>query len=358
MNNIAVQRLYSQFIEHSECKTPVDVVSSLGALQGQDYPGALWSVGVRLPGSTKADIEQALIDKTIVRTWAMRGTLQLVAAADLRWMLALVAPRQATTYARRYRQLELDGITLERTNTLIADALRDGKPQTKSALIAMLQANGISTDGQRGVFVLNRASNDGLICQSVMQGRDPTFQLIDDSIAQGAPLKGDDAVIELARRYFTTRAPATIHDFVWWSGLRVSDAKMAVDALKSVLVEETIDGKGYWLPADMPSIDSYQPSVHLLPGFDEFLISYRDRSASLDPQHANAIVPGGNGMFISTIVVDGRVAGIWRRDVKKREMVIKLEPFASLTTAQREGAALAAQRYGEFLGMPARLADD
>lgn len=308
-------------------------------------------MGLRLPGSTDADIEQAIIAKEFVRTSMARGTLQLVAAADIRWMLALVTPRIITSIAARYKELELDEAIFTQTKKLLVKALEGGKQQTRSELFTMLEQEGIATPGQRGVHILNRAAMDGLICQGLMQGKDTTYMLLDEALPPTPAKSRDEAVIELVRRYFTSRAPATLQDFVWWSGLTLTDARKGMAELKSEFHEVKIDDQTYWLPEKMPDIPKRDASVYLLPGFDEYLISYRDRSASLDPLHANKIVPGGNGVFMATIVSEGRVVGIWKRAVKKQAIQITLHPFDTLTASELEGISAAARRYGEFMGL-------
>jgi hypothetical protein len=347
--NIAVRRLHSQQLERPQLKKPGEVVAWLVAAQAQDYAGAKWSIGLRLPGSTDASIEQAIANKTIVRTWALRGTLHFVAAADIRWLLALVAPRVIAGNARRYRELELDEQMLARSNAVLSRALRTGKPLTRTALFVVLQQNGISTQGQRGVYMLQRASLDGLICQGVMRGKDPTFMPLDASFPKIKKMRRDEALAELARRYFTSRGPATLQDFVWWSGLSTAEASAGLEAVKSRLAHESFDGRTYWLSRSRPAIHDRSPTTYLLPGFDEYLLSYKDRSASLDVPRYNRLTPP-NGMLPSTIVIDGRVVSTWKRTLKKDSVVIAAHPFAALTAAEGRAFAVAAHRYGEFLG--------
>ncbi len=354
MPNIAVHRLYSQQIEHSRLKTPSKIVAWLGAVQAQDYAGAKWSMGLRLPGSTDAGIEQAIADKIIVRTWVLRGTLHFVAAADIRWMLALIAPRVITGNTRRYKELDLDARTLARSNAVLAKAFPGGQQLTRTALLAILEQNGISTQGQRGVYMLQRASLDGLICQGVMQGKDSLFRLLDDSFPKIKTLERGEALAELAKRYFTSRGPATLQDFVWWSGLLVADARAGLEAVKSQLVQETMNDQTYWRSRSQPTAQNSSPTAYLLPGFDEYLLGYKDRSASLDEPRYKRSTPT-NGMLPPTIVIDGRVVGIWKRTFKKDAVVIAPNPFAPLTAAERQALTAAARRYGEFLGKLVKL---
>lgn len=352
---IAQQRLYQQQISHNSFTQPAEVVAWLGALQGQDYAGAKWSVGLRLPGSTDATIEDAINAKTIVRTWALRGTLHLVAATDLRWLLALLAPRLIAGNARRYRELHLDEATLVRSNELLAQALRDGQPRDRPTLLAMLEQQGIATTGQRGVYLLQRASLDGLICQGVAVRNRPTFMAIDERIPTGKMLARAEALAELAQRYFTSHGPATLKDFIWWSGLTAGDARAGLAAVSPQLQQSTMGGQLYWMGQQQPATDYPSQPVYLLPGFDEYLLGYADRSAVLDPHYANRIVPGGNGVFYPTVVSNGQVVGTWQRTFKKGVVVITAQPFTTLSMAERDGFAAAAQRFGEFLGMAVEL---
>jgi hypothetical protein len=319
----------------------------MGAIQGQDYPGAKWSIGLRLPGSTDADIEQTIADGRILRTWGMRGTLHFAAAGDIRWMVTLVAPRVRAGNARRYKQLELDEKTLARSSEVIAKAVQeDSQHFTRKELLDILERGGISTEGQRGVYLLQWASLDHVICQGVMRGRESTFRIP----PEGKTMAHDDAAAELARRYFASRGPATLKDFTWWSGLAAADARAGLEAVKSGLAEAKINGETYWRSPSSSTAKTSKSDTYLLPGFDEYLLGYTDRRAVLEPQHAKKVLPGG-GIFAPTIVMDGQVVGTWKRVVKKRQVVITPSPFRPLTADERDALAVAAEGYGAFLGM-------
>jgi hypothetical protein len=259
-----------------------------------------------------------------------------------------VAPRIIARNARRYSELELDERTLARSNALLADALQGGKQLNRSDLRAVLEQNSISTQGQRAAYMLQRASLDGLICQGVMRRNDPTYMSLDESLPETGAMEHDEAVAELARRYFASRSPATLQDFVWWSGLSTADARAGLEEIKPHLIRENIGGRIYWLSRPMP--EDHSPTVYLLPGFDEYLLSYRDRSASLDPVYAKKLNAGG-GVFSSTIVVEGRVAGTWKRTFKNDTVVITESLFASLSKAQNRALSAAVERYSRFVGM-------
>lgn len=349
-------RLINQRLVPGHLTTASAVVAWLGAMQGQDYAGAKWAVGLRLPGSTDATIEAAFHAKTIIRTWALRGTLHLVAATDLRWLLALLAPRLVASNVRRYRELQLDEATFVRSNDLLATILQGGQPLDRPTLLAHLEQAGIATTGQRGVYMLQRASLDGLICQGVAVRNVPTFIALDGSIAQGTTLTRAEALAELAQRYFTSHGPATLKDFIWWSGLSVGDARTGLAASSSALQQITVNDQTYWLAQDLPTASQPPQPLYLLPGFDEYLLGYADRRAVLDPQYANHVVPGGNGIFYPTIVSQGQIVGTWQRTFKKGAVVVTPQPFTTLQPDELEAFARAAERFAAYLEMPVQVA--
>ena len=354
--DLVQQRLQNQQLSQPTFTTAADVVRWLGAMQGQDYAGAKWAVGLRLPGSTDAAIEEAFNTKAIVRTWALRGTLHLVAATDLRWLLALLGPRLIAGNARRYRELQLDEATLVCSNDRLAGALLAGPPLDRPTLFAILEQHGIATTGQRGVYMLQRASLDGLICQGVAVRNVPTFMAVDESIAQGKTLTREEALAELVQRYFTSHGPATLKDFIWWSGLTAGDARAGLAASSAQLQQITVDGQLYWLAQEPIATDHLPQPVYLLPGFDEYLLGYADRRAVLEPQYANHIVPGGNGVFYPTIVSKGQIVGTWQRTFKKGMVIMTPQPFTTLSPDEQKAFVSAAQRFGAYLEMPVQMA--
>lgn len=352
--DIAHRRLHNQHIAEATFNKPGDVVGWLGAVQAQDYLGALWAIGLRMRHTTEAAIEQAIVDRTIIRTWPMRGTLHFVAAADVRWMLELLTPRIVARTARRLQQLDLDEATLARSQEVVAQALQGGKQLSRPALYQVLEAAHISTAGQRGIHILARLAQDGLICFGAREGKQQTFALLDEWAPASGTMERVDALAELARRYFTSHGPATLPDFVWWSGLATADARAGLERAKPHLVHEVIDGRTYWLPASPPTAKAASPAAYLLPPYDEYTVAYRDRSAVLNPEYA-ARADSGNGIFSPTMVVNGQVVGTWKRLFKKDALVITPRPFRLLTDAEDHALTTAARQYGNFLDMPVVL---
>ncbi len=323
LSRIALARLANHGIANPTFAQPGDVVTWLGALQAQDYGGALWAIGLRMTGATERSIEQAIAERAIVRTWPMRGTLHFVAAQDVRWLLALLTPRVIAQSAGRYRQLELDEATFARSKKVFAKALLGGKQLTRDEMLQELEQAGISTAGQRGYHLLGRSAQDGLICFGTRRGKQQTFTLLDEWVPLTRSLTRDEALAELTRRYFTSHGPATVQDLMRWAGLTAAEAKTGLAAAGKALVQETVAGRAYWMASDQPELNTGTTATYLLPGFDEYLLGYTDRSAVLDPAYAQRICPGGNGMFSPTIVFDGFVTGTWKRTFKGGAVVIE-----------------------------------
>jgi hypothetical protein len=324
-------------------------------MQAQDYAGALWSIGLRLPGATGAAVEKAITERKIVRTWPMRGTLHFVAAPDVHWMLDLLAPRVIARGIRRAKDLELDPATFVRCEKLFVRALRGRRQLTREALMELLQRNGISTASQRGYHILWRLAQEKLICFGARAGKQHTFALLDEWVPDGRELERDAALAEIARRYFTSHGPATLRDFAGWTGLPAADARAGLDSVASRLSRETLGGVEYWMPRGPATVPPAASAAFLLPGFDEYLLGYKDRSAVLEPRHSQKVVPGDNGMFLPTVVLGGGVVGTWRRALKRKAVVITISSFKPLKRIDKQAVAAAADRYGQFLGLPVEV---
>jgi hypothetical protein len=357
ISDIANLRLSNQHITATKFSNPADVVGWFGAVQAQDYLGALWAVGQRCKGATEASVEKAIADKTIVRSWPMRGTLHFVAAADARWMFELLMPRIQARIESRSRQLELDKTVLARSRKLIIKALRDGKQLRRDAIYKLLETDGISTAAQRGMHILVHFAHERLICFGARQGKQPTFTLFEEWVPASKPIERDEALAKLAERYFTSHGPATLQDFIWWSGLTTSDARKAVELAKVQLVEEAIDGQTYWLAYTRSLPKTKSPTVYLLPPFDEYTVAYKDRSAVLNPAY-NHKVNTGNGIFSPIVVLNGQVVGSWKRSIKRDRVELSATLFIPFAEAEMQALSSSAGRFGEFLNTRAVLSQE
>ena len=345
MTTIAQQRLHNQGIINTTFTKPSEVVAHLGAMQAQDYPMSKWAVGLRLPHATDENIEQAINEGSIVRTHILRPTWHLVAAQDIRWMLALTAPQVHQLVAYMYRQLELNEALLSRTDAIIAKALEGNNHLTRAELMTELDKEGINTSDLRSAHLMFHAELNGIVCSGAMRGKQMTYALLDERVSPTPTLTREEALAELAKRYFVSHGPATLQDFVWWSGLKVSDARAGLEMIKSALISEKIDDQLYWFSSHAPSFS--HNTVHLLPAFDEFMVSYKDRTASLSADnHTTAIT--GNGIFKPIVVVNGKVEGTWKRSVQKDKVKVETEFFNSSFDKVLLGSAI--EQYTHFLG--------
>ncbi len=354
LRDVAKLRLINHNIAYSVAKKPGEVVTSLGAMQAQDYQAALWGIGLRAKEVTLPEVESAIANRAIVRIWLLRGTLHFVAAADVRWMLKLLGPQIIASSAGRHRQLKLDEATFMRAEELFVEALQNGQ-LTRNEMFKVLEKGGISPEGQRGYHILWRAALNGLICFGPQKGKEQTFALLNQYVPKGKSMKQYEALSELARCYFSSRGPALLEDFAWWSGLKLSVAKIALETASSRLTSETIEGKRYWMPQSVPENGKEFATAFLLPAFDEYILGYSDRTVTLEqPLFKKAV--SNNGIFYSTIIFNGKVVGTWKRTFKKSNLDIMLTSFKTLTPTQRSSIALAAKHYGRFMDLPVSIA--
>jgi hypothetical protein len=352
---IAQQRLHNQLITRQTLEKASDVVRWLCAVQAQDYAAAKWALGLRLQNSTDTFIEQAFNEGTILRTHVLRPTWHFVLPADIRWMLALTAPRVIATTAYYYRTLGLDDTVFSHSNAVLEKALQGGKQLTRTELVSELKHSGIATDNLQGVGqIIMRAELDGIICSGARRGKQFTYALLDERAPQVRTLDREESLAELAMRYFTSHGPATLQDFVWWSGLTVADAKASLEMVTSQLVHEFIDSQAYWRSDSMPRANDVSQAIYLLPNYDEYTVGYTDRSAIFDLSDAEKFDTPGN-VLNPTIVLDGRVVGTWKRTITKDTVHLTPNLFTSLTRAETHALTASAKRYGIFLELPINI---
>jgi winged helix DNA-binding protein len=351
---IVRRRLANQYLAAQGPKKASDVVRALGAVQAQDYAGAKWALAQRTRGATDAEIERELSDGSILRTHVLRPTWHFVAPADIRWMLALTAPRVNAAMAYYDRILELDAAVFRRSNAALTKALAGGKHLTRAELGKVLAKTGIGvTSGQRLGHLMMRAELDAVVCSGPRRGRQFTYALLDERVPPTAPLERDEALLELTRRYFTTREPATARDFAWWSGLSTLDVKRGIHLAGAELEQTTLGGQDFLVAGR--SMPKSSPTAHLLPNYDEYFIGYKDRSAiGQRLGHAKAVT-GGNALIAHVVFVDGQLVGGWKRIVEKNSVVIELDLLARLTAAEQSRVEAAGRKLGNFLERPVKL---
>jgi hypothetical protein len=358
---IAALRLIAQRLGATRSASPADAVRWMLAVQAQDLPGAKWSLGLRTHGSTVDTVDAALDAGAVVRSWPLRGTLHLVAAGDIGWLLSLTGPRQTARAASHRSALGITDSDIGRAEEAVRAALAGRRALSRDQLLARIQAAGVATAGQRGYHLIAHLAHAGTLVMGPVDGRGQAFALLEDWVGTRPAVDRDEALGELALRYLRSHGPATDADLARWAGIPIGEARRGREISGAALA--TIELGARMCHLDPETLDRETEAVPpptaralLLPGFDEYLLGYRDRSAVLAPEHAGHIVPGGNGLFRPTIVVDGMVVGTWRPTARAGEIVVVPRLFGLPGSEPPAGLSDAARAYGSFLGRDARLA--
>jgi hypothetical protein len=340
--DLALLRLVAQRLAGPRLPSPGAVVRRLTCVQAQDLPGALTSVALRTADGSRAAVVAALDSGDVVRSWPMRGTLHLVAAEDLHWLLELLGPRVLAGAAQRRAGLGLTEADTERAREVVTAALSGGGRAGRKELLATVAEGGVATTGQRGYHLLWYLSQTGTLCLGPTDGGgEQLFVLLDEWVRAPRRLEREAALGELALRFFTGHGPATVADLARWAGLPVRDVRAGLACVRSRLAAVEVGGREHLMAPETPELLAGHRAdaerLRLLPGFDELVLGYADRSCTVPPEFADRIVPGSNGVFRPTVVVAGRVLGTWRWTGTGARRRLDAEPF----TAFPDGVAAA-----------------
>ena len=347
--DISTLRLQNQQVAATKFKSAKELVGWMGAMQAQDYNQAKWAIGARLPYLTEEQIESAFNQGEILRTHLMRPTWHFVSADDIYWLLELTAKQIKSTTKSRNRDLGLTENDLVKSKDVLIKSLEGNRSLTRDELSDELNRAGINTFEQRLPHILMDAEIDGIICSGGIQGKNQAYALLAEKVPVKKTFSREESLALLAKKYFTSHGPATLPDFVWWSGLPVAEARKALELNKTILNSEIIDNETYWFAnsVDMPS--KLHDSVYLLPAFDEYLISYKNRSSAITLEnHTKAI--SNNGIFRPVIVVNGQISGLWKRTIKKDSVLIEIDHFRPHNKKEIGLIENAAKMFGHFSG--------
>jgi hypothetical protein len=347
-------RLRQQRLVQPACRAAEDVVAWMGAVQAQEFAPARWALGQRMASALDADIEQAFNEGRILRTHILRPTWHFVHPHDIRWMLALSAPRVHMANGFSYRSEGLDAKRRLKGESVLARALEGGRHLTRSELADALKRARLPHAGQSLAGMVMHAELEGVICSGPRRGRQFTYALLDERVAPAPALSPDEALVELTRRYFTSHGPATIRDFTWWSGLTVAQARAGIDIAGDTLERIDIEGHSLWQAPGVRARPIRAPLVRLVPIYDEYLIAYRDREWVRSRVTSPAVTPGPN-TFAHQLVVDGRVEGMWLPARASDGIDVRVTPYGSLSGAEHKALQVEVRRYGTFMGQKARL---
>jgi hypothetical protein len=351
-SDVRALRLRNQRVSQSSLRTAQEVVAWLGAVQAQDFTGAKWGLGLRGKRLAESAVDREYDDGRILRTHILRPTWHFVAPADLRWLLSVSGSRVHAVNAHYYRKTGAQPL-IARGRKIIERALEGGMALTRNELAARLTRGGIAAPGMQLAYLVMHAELDGVICSGPRRGKQFTYMLLDERVPAAGPVDRDEAVAMLARRYFTSRGPATVQDFVWWSGMTARDTSAALEAIKPSIVRETIGSGTYYLAPSAKPAAREADTVDLLPIYDEYLMSYKDRGALVEPlRPGEARKHDDYGHFL---MVDGKLAGTWRRNKHKAGIEVAVSPYRPLTRAQTESLEATARQLQSFLARPVTL---
>jgi len=355
---LVAARLRNQHLAASTSQSPADVVAHLCAVQAQDFIGAKWALGVRLRGVDDAAVEAAFDAGEILRTHVLRPTWHFVTPADIRWMLTLTAPRVHAVSAYYYRQHGLDPKTLSRAHRAIASELAGKRWRTRTELAAALRKRGVEASGPRLGLLTIHAELEQVMCSGPVRGRQSTYGLVDDRAPLAGACTPRDPAAHLASRYFASHGPATLRDFVWWSGLTVAQARRGIEAATPALESRVVDGHTYWAGSWTGAVARARAAsaartaaTFLLPNYDEYLIAYKDRQLLRPAGGADGHMSlQGPDTFAHPLIVDGAMVGVWRRRVSAAATRIEVVPYLPLSVAQGRAVDAAVKRFTAFIG--------
>ncbi|WP_045744747.1 winged helix DNA-binding domain-containing protein [Actinoplanes rectilineatus] len=339
-------RLSSLLLGSHPCRSVLEVAEWFGAMQAQDLNSVLWSLGARLSGSSLASVIAETEERTVVRTWPMRGTVHLIPSADAHWMLQLTGVRALAGAAKRREILGLSEETVDKAAQMLGEALAGGRRLTRSECLAALTDGGVAVSGQLGYHLLWYASQLGVTAIAPNRGTEQTFVLLDEWAASRVTYEREEGLAILARRYFQSHGPAPLKDFAGWTGLTMGDCRLGATAAGLVAVD--VDGTAMWATPETLDAGPVR-GWWALPGFDEYMLGYKDRSLMATPDQVAAVIPGGNGVFQSTLVRDGHVMATWKRALGRKAVTITVNPLADFDLSDAQPAL---ERYAAYLDLP------
>lgn len=328
-------RLHNQLLATHHFESPHEVISWLGAMQAQSFDLAKWGIGARLQNITVKMVDEALSKGEIVRTHILRPTWHFVSAEDIHWMRELSSQKLHSIYLSYVRESGGDEKLLARAGEKVAQILDDYDDMTKLEIGEHLQNAGFDIDTRALTHVMSRLELDGVVCNGRICSHKHTYALLEKRVPKSKPFVKEEALRNLAYKFFNSHGPATLQDFVWWSGLLISEAKTGLELVKEHFVSETLNGRVFWMKNDIRIPEKKSDSILLLPPFDEFVVSYKERSEIIEDQHRGKVMTK-NGLFDPTIMFNGEIVGSWRKIKQKGEYKIDLSFFGKITKKRED----------------------
>lgn len=342
-------RMSSQQLHRPQFSSPLEIVSFMGAMQAQEYTMAKWAVGIRLKSPALRTVDEALAKGEILRTHVMRPTWHFIAAEDIRWMCQLSKERIRRAYNSYLGTLKLEMPETFRVKAadLVLRALEGGNSLTKKEIEQVMNHGGIEMDNARVSLLLSFLETEGIVCSGVDKGKDFTYALLDERVPATVELTKEESLARLATAYFRSHSPASLNDFVWWSGLSVTEARQAMTLIEKELVADLFPEQNLFIHDTCTSIRSSKNTLHLLPSYDEYLISYKDRTAVLASDHHPKAFNNW-GIFYPVILYDGKIIGNWKKSAAKKTLNVAYTFFDGHACEDSALLEKAIERYKMF----------
>ena len=311
MNPVSA-RLLGQQLAAPQFTEPAEVVSWFGAMQAQDYRAMRWAVAMRTRKPSFKAFEKAYNDGRIIRTHLQRTTWQLVSREDYFWMLDICRSKALTGLRGWMHSNGIDIPDDEKTRiqALMAEFMAGKRCMLKEDIDNALKERGVFLDDHRLSYHLRLAEYDGLVCSGDLHPTKRTLALVSEKIGPQPPMDHDEALALLARKYFRSHGPATLEDFVWWSGLNKNECRKGMGLLGDELISVKYKRQEFFFHEDARTRGFRSGTVLLLPAFDEYLIGYKSRHVVLRPDHAHR-AHNQSGIFYNIVALDGEIVGNW-----------------------------------------------
>ena len=327
--HIPHHRLHTQQIAQQQFQQPNELLNWMGAMQAQDYEMSKWAVALRLPDANENKIETALNNGELIRTHILRPTWHIVSAENHRWMMDLSAPQLTRTLNSYAKRDGVDDKTLLKAEKIILKLLAKKNHCTRDEIMSVLQKEKINSDGYRSAHIMFHAELNGLVCNGIRKGKEITYALLDERIPLSKKLNRDEALAKLATIYFQSHSPATLKDFSWWSGLNQTESKKSIDFISKNLEKIEVGEQQYFVLRLKEKIKP-NSKIHLLPAFDEYIISYNHRLDVVDKNHSPKVFTN-NGIFKPMIVHDGKIIGTWKRTITGKKLKTEIFSFEKIS---------------------------
>lgn len=328
-------RLYNQLLSTHDMKEPHEIVSWMGAMQSQALEQAKWAIGARLENKNVKDIDEALNTGKIIRTHILRPTWHFVSAEDIHWMFDLSSLRLRPIYRSYAKIYGADEPLIYRAIPVLEKVLMGGKHLTKEEIGGALFEQNVTLDDGHLKLTISYAEREGVLVNGRLKGNRQTFTLFEEWAPRKQTVCKEEALERLARRFFTSHGPATIHDFVWWSGLTITECRQAIEMIRADFICETINGRDFWMRNDVKVPPTDGDSALLLPSFDEFVVSYKDRSEIIEDTHYGKVMTK-NGLFSPTIILNGEIIGSWKKIAQRNSPRIELSFFEKVSKRKQD----------------------